>query len=301
MSVRSCRAALAAALVAVSSGLPLAAHAEEGWGSTGSGEPGLASSRDTWTTELTRRPLTLGRGMVEVWFPVSLNASEDRFGEPWHLNPSIYLGLTDRWMIGVRHFVGICPAGDDNGCEEVYDDVSVDTVFSLARAGGLDWALGAALNAAPLTGDPAFAGDVRLIARAGGGALALTVAPTLRFGLNDREGRQRLEADVFPMGTYGLVTPRVWFDNTETLSVPATLQVQLGRTLAVAATAALDGPLDPPQGGFGDWYQVPIGFAAVVTPIPWIDVGASFSWSNLLGKDDTSESRALAFFAAFRY
>ena len=54
------------------------------------------------------------------------------------LNPSVSYGVTDDWTVGIRHFVGVCPSGEDNGCEQLYDDVSVDTLYSFGRRGPVD-------------------------------------------------------------------------------------------------------------------------------------------------------------------
>jgi hypothetical protein len=281
-----------AAVVAVSSAL--------------AAEEPIIGSRENWPTELTRRPLVLDQGMVELYVPAAINVSENRTADTVTSNPSLYLGLTDRWMIGVRHFVGIC-LGDDadditsgvgEGCDRFYNDVSVDSVFSLGRTAGLEVAIGLAVNVAPI--DPAaWSGEARLIAKAGGGAVALTVAPTINFGLNDREGRGKWAATSFNLGTYNLVALEPALENKEFLLVPATIQLQLGPNLALVAAASLDGPLNGTV-DFGDDYRVPVAAAAVLTPIPWIDLGASFTFANLLGKNDTTDARTLGFFAAFR-
>lgn len=297
---------LCAALVAVLSTLGVARAQSD--------RPLLAERRSEWPTEITRRPLTLAAGMVEVALPVNLDVSRGADAEVALVNPSLYFGATDRWMIGVRHLAGVCLGRDlddlgdaidgepEPGCRDRYNDVSVDSVFSLGRGGGLDLAIGLSVNVAPL--DPAaWSGEARLIARAGGGAFALTVAPTVNFGLNDRDvagGREKWSAGSFNLGTYNLLRPVADAENKEFLVVPATLQLQLGPILAVAAGMSLEGPLNPSDGSFGDFYRIPVQGAAIVTPIPWIDVGAALTFHNLLGKNDSADFRALTLFAAFR-
>jgi hypothetical protein len=290
---RHLRAAALAALLALAAGPALAQD-----------RPLLATSKDNWPTELTRRPLTLGAGMFELYVPVAINMSKGDVGKPVTSNPSLYFGLTDRWMLGVRHLVGLCLSGTSNGCTHTYNDVSVDTVVSLARSSGLDLAIGAAVNWAPLHGDAglpsAWSGEGRVIVRAGGGAVGLTVAPTLNFGLNDRDRATKWAATTFNLGTYDLVSVEPSVDNKEFLTVPATLQIQLGPSLALAAGASLDGPLDTTGVSFSDAYRIPVSAALVVTPIPWVDLGASFTFTNLLGKGHSADFRALGIFGAFR-
>lgn len=262
-------------------------------------EPILVES-DTWPQALTQRPLTLKRNMVEVTVPVGINMSKDLAGKPTTVAPSLYYGLTDRWMVGVRHFSGLCLTGADEGCPNVYEDVSVDTLISFIRAGGIDLAIGGAVNAAPLQNPTTWSGEARLVARAYGGPLALTIAPTVNFGFNKRDTANKVAPYVLNLSSYNILTPFSIAGNRELLTIPASLQLQLGSYFAVAASGALQGPLGPPTGTFGDLYTIPIGFAAVVTPIRWLDVGADFVFPNLAGKGHTSDTRSLGFFVAFR-
>jgi hypothetical protein len=260
----------------------------------------LQVDRENWPTELTQRPLTLAQGMFEVWLPVNVNLSEGADGEPVFLNPSLMFGVTDRWTIGVRHFRGVCLSDEDAGCPEVYDDVSFDSVFSLGRSGGLDLGVGLALNLAPLVDETTFAGEGRLILRAGGGSVAFTLAPTLNFGLNDRESNAKRYPIAMNLGTYNALLPQDVIPNKEWLLVPATLQLQLGPTFAVAASASVNGPIDPEVGDYGDYWTVPVGVAAVLTPLPALDLGAAFTFPRLLGEDEDADERFLSVFLAFR-
>lgn len=293
--IRTCVAA-AAALAAVS------VHAQS------DDRPLLATSRDNWPTEITRRPLTLGEGMFEVVAPLSANASEGADLQPWLLGPSLYVGITDQWMLGVRHLAGICLGDKDEDCGgQNYNDVSVDSVFSIGKGGGLDMAVGLSLNYAPI--DPAtWGGEARVILRAGGGAFAFTLQPTIHFGLNDRDEKLGAAAETFNLGTYNLIRAVQIPDaaNREVLLVPLTVQMQIGPTLAIAAGAAVEGAINPEDDtrDFGDAYRIPVQAAVVLTPIPWIDVGASLTFTNAFGKEtpeeDRFDSRWFTVFGAFR-
>lgn len=253
-----------------------------------------------WPQEVTQRPLTLDQGMVELWLPVNMNMTDGRELEPVNLNPSIYFGVTDSWMIGVRHFVGICTTGEDEGCREVYDDVSLDTVFAFGRGTGLNLGIGGAINYAPIKDDPAWSAEVRLLARAGGGAVAITAMPTINFGLNDRDRDSDLLPDGVPsikmtgtplnLGTYNVLTPAISPGNREYLLVPVTLQLQLGELLAVAVGASLNGPINAEDLDFSDVYTIPVSVAAVFTLFPSVDIGAALTFPNLAGADFDDES-----------
>jgi hypothetical protein len=261
-----------------------------------------ATGPEGWPTELTRRPLTLGAGMAEVTLPLAIGLSTGSAGKPVSTNPSLYLGVNDRWMVGIRQLVGLCLGGASNGCARVYDDVSLDTVLSLTRSPGLELGVGAALNWAPI--DPAaFSAEARLILRVSGGPVSLVVAPTLNLGLNDRgSGRVKSAPTRLDLGrTYGLVVVEPAFENKEWLLLPATAQLQLGPIVAVALGASLDGPLDPTFGSYADYFRVPVAAAVVVTPARSVDLGASFTFADLLGKAGTADARSIGLFGAYRW
>ncbi len=261
----------------------------------------LGGKRDTWPSEITKRPLTLGQGMIEVWAPLQLNASKGADWKPVTSNPTLAIGLTDEWMIGVRHLEGLCLGGASNGCANVYHDTGVFTRLSLLRGGGLDVAIQGGVDVTRWAEPRNWAANAGLLLRAGGGPVAITVEPSVSFGLKDRDTTPfRTGVFVWNMGTYDLNTSEALFGNKENLSVPVTLQLQLGPMLALAVGASLEGPLDPPIGSFSDYYRIPAGAALVVTPIRWIDLGASFTFPMFAGKGDTRDVRVLALFVAFR-
>jgi hypothetical protein len=273
----------------------------------GAAEPVLGGPRDTWPAEITRRPLTLGAGMVEIWAPLQLNASKDADWKPVSSNPSIAFGVTDHWTIGVRHIFGLCAGNESDGCPDRYNDVGAFTRISLLRGAGLDAAVQGAVHVSPLSGsDHNWSADASVLLRAGGGALAITVQPTVGFGLNNRNQTvARLTPIAWNLGTYDVitadvVTPGSAIGNKENVSLPVTLQLQLGPVLALAVGASLEGPLNPEVGSFSDYYHVPVGAAAVFTPVRYLDVGASFTFPRFAGKEDTRDLRQLALFVAFR-
>lgn len=261
----------------------------------------LGDRRDRWPTEVTKRPLTLGTGMVEVWAPVQLNASKDADWKPVTSNPSVAFGITDEWMIGIRHLVGLCLGGASNGCANVYNDAGVFTRISLLRGAGLDVAIQGGVDATRWSEPRMWAANAGLLLRAGGGALALTAEPMVSFGLKDRDSAtSRTAAFGWNVGSYDLTTAETTFGNKEHLSVPVTLQLQLGPALALAVGASLEGPVNPATGSFSDFYRIPAGAALIVTPFKHLDVGASFTMPAFAGKNDTRDVRQLALFIALR-
>jgi hypothetical protein len=243
---------------------------------------------------------------------VNVNLSDGFEGKPWNLNPSIRYGVSDNLMLGVRHFVGVCPAGEENGCAEFYNDVSVDALLAIGSGRGVSFGLGGAINWAPIQDDSAWSAEVKLVARAGGGAFAITAAPTLNFGLNDRDAPiGKWTGTPVNLGSYDVLVPEVAFGNREFLLVPVTLQLQLGEPLALFAGASLNGPLNAEELDFSDVYTIPVTVGAVFTLHPSIDLGGALAFPNLAGADlggdgaafqlqSGTDQRILSVFATFR-
>lgn len=259
----------------------------------------IAQPSTTWPTELTRRPLTLQQGMAELWLPLQANMSTDRVGEPVFLNPSLYYGVTDRWSVGLRHFLGVCIGDEVDGCAQTYDDVSVDTVFGLGEQGPVGLAGRLAINWAPI--DPsAWSAEIGALARGDLGPVTVLFAPALNFGLSDRDGVAKVTGTPISLGSYSVLVPTGSVDNREYLLLPATVQLQVTPAVALVGAVAANGPLNPEVGGYGDFYTVPVSAGAVWTPLRNIDVGAHFTWTDLAGAEGDAASRIAGLFAAWR-
>jgi hypothetical protein len=260
--------------------------------------------KEGWPTEITRRPLTLARDMLEVMVPLDVTLSLRRAGEPVFLAPSVYYGVTDALTLGIRHFLGLCLSGSDHGCPKTYNDVSLDAIWRVRHESGSDLAMAASLNASPISDPFTLSGEVRLIGRFGG-PIALALAPAINFGLNERDTPLvKATAMAFPLATFPFGWVEFSAGNREFLSVPAVITFQLTPALAVSVAGALDGPLNPPAGDFGDFYRIPIGLAVIASPTNMIDAGASFTFLNLFGKQplgaEAVDQRGLQVFAALR-
>jgi hypothetical protein len=115
--------------------------------------------KEGWPTEITRRPLTLARDMLEVMVPLDVTLSLRRAGEPVFLAPSVYYGVTDALTLGIRHFLGLCLSGSDHGCPKTYNDVSLDAIWRVRHESGSDLAMAASLNASPISDPFTLSGD----------------------------------------------------------------------------------------------------------------------------------------------
>jgi hypothetical protein len=258
-----------------------------------------AQTSATWPTELTQRPLTLRQDMLEIWVPLQSNFSSDLVGEPIFLNPSITYGLTDQWSVGLRHFLGVCLRDEEAGCPQVYNDVSVETVYALGAQGPVNMAARLALNWAPI--DPStWSAEVGALARGNLGPVTVLLAPALNFGLSDRDQPGKVTGTPISLGSYSVLIPTFSVDNREYLLLPATVQVQVTPMLAAVGAIAANGPLNPEAGGYGDFYEVPVSLGAVWTPVRTLDVGAHFTWNDLAGANGDADRRIAGLFATLR-
>lgn len=272
---------------ALSASLALAPPGAAALEAAGGGE---APFRLPFPTELVERPLTLPRGTAEIVLPIDLSLSSDRVASPITFAPSAHYGLTDGLTAGVRHFRGLCVTGTANGCPHVYEDVGVDVLGRLWRGGGVEVAAGASLDAAPI--DPfTLSLGLRVVARWTGGPFAFALAPSLSVGLDDRDGAQVKALPIeLPLATYAFGWVQEVTGNREFLTVPATIQVQVFPPLALAAGGALVAPIDPREGTLADYATFPVGAAVIVTPSTF-DVGAAFTFGNLLGRERWPQSQ----------
>ncbi|HEX8910020.1 MAG TPA: hypothetical protein VF805_12530 [Anaeromyxobacteraceae bacterium] len=260
--------------------------------------------KEGWPVEVTRRPLTLAAGLLEVSVPLGIGVSRYRSGKPIFLTPSVYYGVSDTFTIGLRHFQGLCLSGGPD-CPKIYADVSVDSLWRVWRGASTDVALGLALNASPVTDPLALSAEARVVARLRGGPVSLTLAPAFEVGLTNRDAAvARTEPLAFPLatGTFGFFQTAP--GNREMLRVPATLAVQATPNFALAVAISLDGPLDPPAGSYSDFYSIPVGGALVLSPRDDVDLGASFTFLNLLGRQtgvlDRTDLRGMQVFVTVR-
>ena len=290
-SLRATAAALLASL------LPAAASAQES-------VLDRPVEKEGWPSEVTRRPLTLAQGMLEVTVPLGIGLDKDVAGKPIFLSPTIYYGVSDAFTVGIRHFQGLCVSGGPE-CPKVYADVSVDTIWRLWSGASTDLAVGVAVNASPVTDPPALSLEGRLVARVRAGPASLTIAPAFEVGFTNRDAAVvRTEPLAFPLATTSFGFYQTAPGNKEMLRIPGTLAVQATPGLALALAASLDGPLEPPVGGFSDYYSVPVGAAIVLSPTNMVDIGASFTFLNLLGTQtgllDRTDRRGMQVFVSCR-
>jgi hypothetical protein len=239
--------------------------------------------------------LTLGKGKIAIGGEtVTINMSADAVGKPIAIAPSIWYGVSDKLTVGVTHdggstkFTprpglslqaisilgvsvlagkagGICLTGDmDGGCPKVYDNVSLDALFSV-KAGKFSLAAHPALDIGSF--DP-FLLSLRVGAvgtYAASDKITVAFDPRIKIGITERDF------------------------NKESLDIPVWLWYHVNEKMGVAVNTGIAGPLD----GFGDAFVVPVGLNVSYKANEKLDVGGDFSFVNLAGKNSSADYRAL--------
>jgi hypothetical protein len=241
-------------------------------GAGGAGEAG-AYNKDNWPSEAVKRPLTLGRGMIQIdadTFYASL--SNNAVFKPFGFRPDIEYGVTDILQVRLYHPVrGLCLAGDTNGCPKVYNDVGVEGAYNLMPVGPFNIAAQAALEVLAFSPDSFMGIRVGLLGHyLAAGQINLVFDPSLYFGITNRD-----------------------LGNKEILTIPVTLQFQATPQLMVFVDAALSGIIDPPVGGFGDTDTGSLGIGALFNINKMLDVGAEFRFDRLFGNLNSGDFRTL--------
>lgn len=244
--------------------------------------------------------LTLMKGKIVIGGEtLTINMSADAVGKPIAIAPSIWYGVSDKLTVGITHdggttmwtprpgialqaisilgvsvlagkAGGICVTGEENGCGKVYDNVSVDGLFSI-KQGKFNLAAHPALDLGSF--DPLLLSLRVGVLGTYSASDKITVAfdPRIKIGLTERDF------------------------NKESLDVPVWLWYHLNEKMGVALNTGIAGPLD----GFGDAFTVPVGFNFSYKANEKLNVGADFSFINLLGKGGEADFRALGLRAQY--
>lgn len=245
----------------------------------GSGGAGGLYTKETYPDALNERPLTLPSGAFELTLPVTVNLSQDLFGKPVSIGPSLFYGITDDVTVGIYHPVGLCLTGESNGCAKVYDDVGAAALVSLYRNGNYQLVGQARLQFDRLS-DPLFLeGQVGFAGKATFGPAALVGSALFGFGITNRD-----QGNV-----------------KQLIAIELDPQLEIVHGVAVEGRIAFIAPIGDDARPFGDFYAIPVGIGLEVTPIHNLDVGVRFEFPNLLGKGSTADEREGTVFARARF
>jgi hypothetical protein len=213
---------------------------------------------------------------------------EMRVGEPISLAPDLYFSLTDTFQIGLVHNLpmgwqtrpgaGLCLTGTDGDCPRVYDNFGFDAMIGLIFGPDFHLSLHPGFYFLRLR-DPRY--------------LMLTLGAAAKFHFSDTFA-------LFADPQFGFALTERDGGNPNFLFLPIELQFQLSDTTVFKILTGVTGPLSD----FGDSYQAPLGLGVVFNINENVDLGARFSFDNLLGQvpagADRTDLRSLSFLLHFR-
>ena len=303
MTHRSLGPALGAALLCAGAAF---AHDEpappEHEGAHEGGAHGAVYTKDNYPTEVIKRPLELPDGMLQVNLGLDINLSSsinNAAGDtvvgpfkPVHTPLSAFYGIGGKLQVGIETS-GLCLNSEN--CEKVIEDVGVEAAFGVIHQKGLEMSVQGGLSFS-------WPG----IAQADG-TVATNVFASLAVGVDVRLQQDQFAVRAGPKLFFGL-THRDGTTNREYLRVPIDFQFQADPHLVLDFGMDLNLFLDPPDPlGFGDFIGIPLRVGAIYAINRQFDVGAVFTFTNLLGKSDAFvfgpsgfDGRQLSVFVAFR-
>ena len=228
---------------------------------------------------VTEQQMTLpgSRFFVQVFAEASL--SKDNAFKPFSLAPDLWYGVNDQITVGLVHSGrastglyggagnGLCLAGEDNNCPDVYANVGLDGRYHFYRSGGITLSGEGGLFAGPF--DP-FTAALKLgvVGRWQAGAIAVDAAPNIFIGLSEREPEG--DADV-----------AIGSNNKETVNLPISalylLSSQIGLALQLGAVI--------PMQETGDLYTVGISLGGQYMLSNKMMIDAAFSLPMLVKGD----------------
>ncbi|HWN70675.1 MAG TPA: hypothetical protein VNM90_23705 [Haliangium sp.] len=222
----------------------------------------LALPKSDPTKERLRMTLPEGRVLVQAFIEASL--STDLAFKPVSLSPDVWYGLTDDISLGLAHSAAgsgglyggvgtsLCLTGADNGCGDVYRNVSLLGRYSLLDAGvGLAAQGGLVIGALdPLT----LSLQLGVAGRWEMAPIAVVFQPSIQIGLTEREGDA-------VAGTAG---------NTEVITLPVAAMYDVMPELAVGLQTGVSLLLED----IGNTWVVPLSLGGryAVTPAIWAEL-----------------------------
>ena len=212
-------------------------------------------------------------GMLSVRVLLLANLSADLPGKPVSLAPDLYYSITDRLQVGVLHEgpmgwqakpgVGLCFTGENDGCPHVYDNIGFDLMYGVSL-GRLRLSTHTSLFVSQF--DP--------------------FTTSLAVGITAKTSLGRSVALLFDPKIAIAITERA--TNDDAIYIPLELQFQLGASTTFKLLSGLSGGLS----AFGDTYEIPVGIGLLQNLTRHFDLGARFSFDNLLGHEQAGVGRA---------
>jgi hypothetical protein len=231
--------------------------------------------------------VTLRQGGFSIDGDLVVSLSSGAVGKPIQIVPNFYYGISDQLSVGLAHNPGaeifqtqgrgLCLTGDTGGCAKVYNNLSLDSLFSFSRSSTMDIAFHGGLDFISLSDPTALSLRLGVKGKTMVGPMILVFDPSISIGLTERD------------------------INKESISLPVRLGFMATPELNLGLSIGLFGLLNPPIGGFGDFYFVPLGVGGTYAVNSTLDVRAQFTLDRLIaGSNGGADARTLSVGAAWR-
>ncbi len=223
------------------------------------------------------RPLVLRTGELDARVSLETNLEKSRYNRPLSLAPDVWIGVTDRWTVGLAHSnpsldridagASLCVRHEPGLCDRTYRGGHLDVRWSW-REGTRDGGLAIAPRARVLLRDvdpvkPAVAAGA--LVRWTRGRFRISTDPYLRLGLANRDR-----------------------GNRAAVMVPVWLGIQPTCRWLVELHTGYDGDLAV----WPDGWHIPVALVIRVAATASIDVSVEGGASSLLGPQNNIKQRA---------
>jgi hypothetical protein len=111
--------------------------------------------------------------------------------------PNFYYGISDQLSVGLAHNPGaeifqtqgrgLCLTGDTGGCAKVYNNLSLDSLFSFSRSSTMDIAFHGGLDFISLSDPTALSLRLGVKGKTMVGPMILVFDPSISIGLTERD------------------------------------------------------------------------------------------------------------------
>jgi hypothetical protein len=226
-----------------------------------------------YPVQVINRPFQLYQGMTQISIGLNANLSTGTAFQP--ISPSISVGYGITHEFTLTGSFGLCLNGGDFGCGSAAGSASVIGTYSIGKLGPVATALFAGVAF------PAFSPDVELGIPVGANfrftpvpqVFSIVASPGFQFALTDR--------NTFQNDTFG---------------VPFQFQYQASPHLELELGIAFNFGLD----GAGTSLIAPVDVAATYAVTNLIDLGAQFTFGNLIGDGGSTDFRSLSLVFNYR-
>ena len=230
------------------------------------------------------RPFTVFEDMKQISLGLDINLGASNAFKPMFPSATVDYGFNNDLQFSAN--LGLCFNGQGNGCNSAASEVTLSATYSTGSLGPIATAV--FLRAQFPSFTPAeFAIPFGALLRytPAPELFSIVAAPQFAIALTDRNAPQPN-----PGGDFA--------GNFDTFSLPFQFQLQATEHFEFQLNVALNVQMDPQ--GANPSPMIPLGAGMSWAITRYMDVGGSFTYLNLFGKNGNGLSREMSFFYTLR-